>query len=93
MTDDHLQKSANSQMGSCINITPNDKYPSHNPNSGYSFKQDTTDDFIQHKHKTEHKHYEDNQMSGMYQHYPAEYVQCKLAENPSQDLAEKTDDA
>ena len=82
MTDEHLQKSATSQVNSCINITPNDKYPAVNPASGYSFKQDSTDEFIQHKHKTEQKPSQD-QISGVYQEYPPEFVNCKLAENPS----------
>ena len=54
-SDEHLQKSANSNLNS-INITPNDKYPTMNPNSDYSFKQhDENDQYMQHKHKTEQK--------------------------------------
>lgn len=65
MTDEKLQKSANSQVNSCINVTPNDKYPSINPNSGYSFKHDHDDQFNQHKHKTEHKSCQD-QINSVY---------------------------
>ena len=80
MTDEHLQKSAKSQLNSSINITPNDKYPKVNQNSGYSFKQDSTDDFIQHKHQTEQKPSQD-QIDGGY--YLPDSGNYKLAENPS----------
>jgi len=31
-------------------------------------------------------------MGGVYQNYEPQFANCKLTENPSQDLAEKTDD-
>ena len=93
MTDEHLLKSANSQMNSCLNITPNNKYPSHNnPGSGYVYKQYTNDDYVQHKHKTEQKPSQDL-IDGVYNRFPPEYANCKVTDNPSQDLAEKTEDA
>ena len=93
MTDEHLLKSANSQMNSCLNITPNNKYPSHNnTGSGYAYKQYSNEDYVQHKHKTEQKASQDL-IDGVYNQYPPEYVNCKVTDNPSQDLAEKTEDA
>ena len=93
MTDEHLLKSANSQLTNCLNITPNNKYPTqHNQGSGYTYKQYATDDFVQHKHKTEQKASQDL-IDGVYNGLAPEYVNCKVTDNPSQDLADKTEDA